>query len=121
MNRIRRRRWLSFSLQNLLVAIAFCCIAIVWWQRTSEFERRRAAHDHLAQQYADVAWGMQRFGGFVDDANRDAQPLWEQHMYHVNLVGQYQRAARFGFVPAPVEGEPPHEGLLQSPPIIVTP
>jgi hypothetical protein len=109
----RKTSRFSFSLRTLLIVITLIAVGIVWWQRTRVFEQRRQVHDEAAQQYADIAWGMQRFSGFSEAANREAQPFWEQHQYHADLVAQYQRAAWLGFVPAPEEGGPPHQDLLQ--------
>jgi hypothetical protein len=113
MNATPRRNLFSFSLRTLLIAVTLIAVGIVWWQRTSQFEQQRAAHAALAQQYADVAWGMQRFSGFAEHANQEAKPLWEQYQYHHELAGRYQRAAWLGFVPSPVEGLPPHEDTFQ--------
>ena len=76
MNRIPRRRWLTFSLQNLLIAIAFCCIALVWWQRTGEFERRRAAHATLAQLFFCTMVSLSVFT--APGWSEPRQTLWEK-------------------------------------------
>jgi hypothetical protein len=113
MSESRRTNRFSFSLRSLLIAITLIAIGIVWWQRTLRFEQRRAVHASAADQLADVAWGISRFSGFSEESNREAQPYWEQYQYHDDLAKQYARAAWVGFVPAPHEGTPPHEGLLR--------
>jgi len=113
MAKTRQTSRFSFSLRTLLIAITLIAVGIVWGQRTRKFEQRRAQHAAAAQRYADVAWGIQRFSGFSDQANEEAKPFWDQHWYHANLAAQYRRAAWIGFVPAPSEGKPPNEELLR--------
>jgi hypothetical protein len=102
-----RSAWRSHSLHAVLMAIALACIALVWWQRSQAFEQQRAAHAATAQRYADIAWGMQRFGGLTEEASNEARPLWAQHFYHAELAAKYHRAAWLGFVAVPREEEPP--------------
>jgi hypothetical protein len=58
-----------------------------WWQRAVELERRAAQVEERVQGYADTAWGIQRFGGFTNEANAEAQKYWDAY-----LEGQLQAA-----------------------------
>jgi hypothetical protein len=93
----RCRSWFSFSLRSLLLLITLGSVGLVWWHRASRFLEVSRHHAHIAQQSADTAWGMQRFNGFSDDANAQAQPIWEEFQQQTDLAQRYRRAAWFPF------------------------
>jgi hypothetical protein len=101
-----RRSWFSFSLRTLLIVVAIWGIGIVWWQRSSKFAELSAQHSVTAQHFADAAWGTQRFSGFSEESNRQAQPLWEAYAYHDWIAKKYRYASWLPFVPL---GEPVEE------------
>lgn len=99
----RRRNWFSFSLRTLLIAMTLFGVAIVWWQRSARFAERANYHAAKADDLADVAWGIQRFNGFSEEANKEAEPYWREYAAHDERAKQYRRAAWLGFVAGPRE------------------
>ena len=104
---------LRFGLRTLLVVVAVCAAAMGIWRRAEAFKRAAAAHDREAQMYADVAWGMERFGIDVDKMQKVARgeldpdsvenlrwaaKYWSLHEEHRRLAEEHRRA---GWVPAP--------------------
>jgi hypothetical protein len=98
-----RRSRFSFSLRSLLVLITLLCIAggvgTIWRKRSLAFMDRSRHHAEIARRFANSAWGISRFSGFSEEANAEAQPLWEAHARHQALADHYRRASWFPFFP----------------------
>jgi hypothetical protein len=87
-----------YSLRWLFIAITFVAVLLVvgrwWWLRAAELERRAVAIQEQVQGYADTAWGIQRFGGFTDEANVEAQRYWGAY-WDGHLQADHLRRAKW--------------------------
>lgn len=102
-----------FRLRSLMVWIALAALAMgAWetWRRREVYRARAAQHAREAQEYADVAWGLDRFGRGDDEATTPHAGLyWALHDYHRRLKEKYEQAARRPWSPVAADPPPPRD------------
>lgn len=108
-------RWrFRFTLRTLLVAVfAIAVVVLACRKRADRLTQLATKHAAKAQEYADVGWGMQRFGLPSPERDARARSFWRLYEQHRDFSTRCQQAVWRPWVS--VCNEPPLEQESDSP------